>query len=137
MPSSLRQPSPRMELNQVQVRMAKSRMDVNVDEPETDTVADAQLLRLIGEAITRASLKGYVLAERAGVKPSQFSGALQGHGHFSVRWLDAFPAEFWNEFMPMLRAHKEPGRDQRKRILVEQFTKAFHSLIALVSEEVA
>lgn len=120
-------------LNTVQPSMAKAEIRVNRVVGAEDTVDDARVLSLIALAIRRADLKQEALAHRAGVKPSQYSSALNGHGGFNVRWLWSHPSAFWNEFLPLLRAEKEQTeaaqRLQRKEHLVR--------LIELLIVEVA
>lgn len=109
-------------LNSVHPRPAKVEIDLNRIDGAGDAGLDADLLSLIQTAIRRSGLKQEYLATLSGVKPSQLSGALSGHGSFNVIWLNHWPTSFWNEFLPLLRAEKEGSaesrRDQRKERLI-------------------
>ena len=114
MDESMKQPADLTRLNTVQPQMAKAEITLNRVDLSADTAADAAMLSLIDKALRRSGAKQEYVSALANVKPSQLSGALNGHGGFNARWLDAFPPEFWSEFIPLLRAAKEPTEESRR-----------------------
>jgi hypothetical protein len=77
MPPTLPTPDALTRLNAVQPRMASALIDVKPGE----------ILGLIQRALRDVGLKQEAAAAVAGVKPSQFSAALNGQGNFGAAWL--------------------------------------------------
>lgn len=125
-------------LNNVSPRMAKVQTPSNLPMESDESVGVADLLSLIEQARRRAGLKLEYLSDLSGIKSKgQLSSALSGQGSFNVAWLNAWPEEFWNEFLPMLRASKELTPQARRRVLIQQINIAIDRMMALLSEEVA
>lgn len=82
--SSGRTAEPVSRLNTVQARMAKVHADSR--EPLID-VNRPEILSLIRQALADVGLKQEAAAAIAGVKPSQFSAALNGQGNFGATWI--------------------------------------------------
>lgn len=140
MKPSVKLAADQMHLKDVYLDVAKGQTAVNPAESLAGSAEPAEpldLLRLIQRAIQAAGLKQDALARAAKVNPGQMSSALKGDGHFSVRWLDTWPDEFWQEFLPLLRARKELSPEIRRRLLVEQFTTACRAMAQLFAAEVA
>ena len=77
MPTTLQTGDALTRLNAVQPRMASALIDVKPGE----------ILDLIRRAMHDVGLKQEAAAAVAGVKPSQFSAALNGVGNFGASWL--------------------------------------------------
>jgi len=110
-----------MPLHDVHVRGVQSQTTSNVVEDTAVTGEQSNLCELVKKAIRASGLKQDHLARLAKVNAGQMASALNGHGHFAIRWLEAWPAEFWVEFMPLLRSLKEPNADTRRQLLIEHF----------------
>lgn len=117
----------------IRLDMAKAQTTPNVVVDPRDGAADAAILSLIEAARRRADLKLEYLAALARVKMPTLSGALNGHGSFNVCWLAAWPAEFWDEFLPLLRAEKERSEDARRAQRKERLIRAIETLLTEVA----
>jgi hypothetical protein len=133
MPKSVTDTELLTRLNTVQPEMAKAGIRVNRADLLGDSVNAADLLSLIATALRRANLKQEYVARLADVKPSQFSGAMNGHGSFNVCWLSFFPPEFWNEFIPLLRAEKESTDEARRQMRKERLIQVIEVLLSEVA----
>lgn len=120
MPSSLPKSPVRTALNTVQSRMAKVQADsgaalIDVNQPE--------ILSLIRQTLSDVDLKQEAAAAIAGVKPSQFSEALNGRGNFGVTWLwaqdDRFVARFLELFVEARQLTPESVSLIRRKRIVE------------------
>lgn len=63
---------------------------------------NAEVLQLIRRVLAEQELKHEAAAREAGVKPSQFSLALNGTGNFGVTWLYAQSDAFLLRFVELL-----------------------------------
>lgn len=77
--------------------------EVHADSVETlIDVNQPEILDLIRDAMQAVGLKQEAAAAVAGVKPSQFSAALNGQGNFGARWLDKQDNTFWLKFIELV-----------------------------------
>jgi hypothetical protein len=121
-------------LNTVRPQMAKCQTEPNQPEFVEGFEFGTDLLSLVDTARRRAGLKLEYLTRLNGLKSKgHLSSALSGREHFQLVWLDAWPQEFWNEFVPLVRDARDGGdqakKANRKRLLTEA--------IALLIDEVA
>lgn len=135
MSHSVASPALRTELNKVPTRMAKVRTAPNLPVESGELPLSLDLLSII-EASRRAAgpcCKLEALSELPG-NPSkgQLSGALNGSGGFNLRWVEAWPQEFWDEFIPRLRAERETSLESRRLRKVDRLKSAIHDLIDIV-----
>lgn len=131
---SLARPSHETLLNTVRPQMAKCQTEPNQPEFIEGFELGTDLLSLVETARRRAGLKLEYLASVTGLKSKgQMSSALSGRENFQLRWLDAWPAEFWDEFMPLLRDAHDRGESAKKANRKRLLTEA----IALLIDEVA
>lgn len=100
--------------------MAKVQADsgaalIDVNQPE--------ILSLIRQTLSDVDLKQEAAAAIAGVKPSQFSEALNGRGNFGVTWLwaqdDRFVARFLELFVEARQLTPESVSLIRRKRIVE------------------
>lgn len=70
--------------------------------PLTHVNSDAEVLRIIRRVLAEQELKHEAAARSAGVKPSQFSLALNGTGNFGVTWVYAQSDAFLLRFVELL-----------------------------------
>lgn len=106
MRSNLAQRDLRNELEKLRPTPAKVRSLPESAENAVLSADHLNLLSLIETAYRRARLKQEYLADLSGVKLSTLNGALTGAQNFNVRWLETWPVEFWNEFLPLLKAER-------------------------------
>lgn len=101
-------------LNSVQPRMVAALIDA---KPQ------AEVLALIRLAMHDVDLKHEAAARAAGVKPSQFSAALNGQGNFGATWLwaqdDRFLAHFFDLVMTARQLTPESKSAIRRQRIVE------------------
>lgn len=119
MPTTLPKPNALSTLNTVQPRMAKVQVDsptalIDVNQPE--------ILDLIRQALVDCGLKHEAAAAIAGVKPSQFSAALNGEGNFGARWIWAQDDRFILRLLELVMEARNLTPEnvraiQRKRIV--------------------
>lgn len=126
-------PSSRNPLENVQKHMAKVQTDPKAVVETSVTVEDIAILSLVDTARRRAGLKLEYLAFEAGVKISTLSAAISGHGSFNILWLWRWPSSFWNEFLPLLRAHKEESDDAKRAQRKERLLHAIDLLLTEVA----
>lgn len=120
MPSTLQTSSALTRLNSVQSRMAK----VNGDSVAAlSDVKPGEILELIRRAHVDVDLKHEAAARAAGVKPSQYSAALNGHGNFGASWLWAQDDRFLARLLELVSDARQltPERVSalRRRRIVE------------------
>lgn len=128
---SLRHEERRSLPEKVQTPPAKVRSLPNSPVDTVEIADSLDLLSLIETARVRASLKLDYLARLAGVSLPTLSGALNGNGNFNVRWLQAWPAEFWHEFLPLLRAEREASPEAVRQLKRERLKTAINELIEI------
>lgn len=134
MASNLPQHDSQTRLNNVRGRAAKVQTLPNQPElPEAFEPA-GDLASLVETARRRACLKLEYLAPLCGLKSKgQLSSALSGRENFNLRWLDTWPVEFWNEFLPLLRAEKEGTEDAKRLQRKERLLHAIELLFVEVA----
>lgn len=134
--------------DKVQARPAKATRIVHADSPEVQAhsvhlhapspeplidVKPSAILGLIKQAMTDVGLKQEAAAAIAGVKPSQFSSALNGQGNFGATWLYAQDDRFILRLVELVMETRQLTPENvsaiRRRRIVE--------LLDLLLEEVA
>ncbi len=122
MPATMRSAQPLSRLNDVQATSQGPLIGVN---------HGAEVLTLISRVRAELGLKQEGMAGQAGVKPSQFSNALNGSGNFAVTWLwaqdNAFLLRFFELAMEARGLTPENKRAQRAFRIAE--------LVRLLTEE--
>lgn len=137
MRASVASPATQTELNKVQPRMAKARTEQNFaptaeETTEIDAVP-ASTLSLIETARRRANLKlDYLATLPNNPSKPQLSATLHGVGSFNVSWLDSWPQEFWDEYLPLQRAEREQSPAAVRARKAERLKSAIGDLIDLV-----
>lgn len=120
MPATVPKPSALSRLNTVQPRALKIQTDsqtalIDVNQPE--------ILDLIRQALLDVGLKQEAAAKIAGVKPSQFSAALNGQGNFGATWIwaqdDRFILRLVELVMDARQLTAESANEIRRRRIVE------------------
>ena len=129
MPQMMHASDIRTEQNNVPKRMAKIQTIPNSPAESGDSCDDASMVSLVKEAYRLSGLKIEYLASLADTSKGQLSGAMNGNGGFKLSWLDPWPSEFWDEFVPLVRARKERSPDAQMAAKRARLKSAINDLI--------